>query len=374
MMTNKKFLVLSFGVAVLAGYVAGCAHSADQCEQTATCKPVGSAGSSSETGGTGGKTSSGGTSGTHKGGTGGIASASSSAGGKAGASTTAPCNGACTGTKPICDTDKNECVECTKKEDCTADATKAVCNTTKGACVACNENNDCKDASASRCDTSTNACSACSVDDDCKQITGKAICLTGDATLPNQCVQCTGKRYSACGQLEGTDLVCDSLAHTCTTDKKTKSATKCKPCVSDAQCLPGQLCAKQSYGEKSVGYFCFWKQGDTANGAPSDCTAAENRPYVNIQQGVVSIDNETATLCMLRAVVTCPAINDYSSKSCARNGVAENQLCGWLPGSDSLCVPFGASQFLCTSACTTNLDCEQNYTCNELTTPKTCTM
>ena len=73
----------------------------------------------------------------------------SSTGGKGGntsSTTTAPCNGACAGTKSICDTEKNECVECTKSDDCKADAAKPVCNTTKGACVACNENNDCKDA------------------------------------------------------------------------------------------------------------------------------------------------------------------------------------------------------------------------------------
>jgi hypothetical protein len=371
-MTLNTFLKLSFGVTVLTGYVAGCANSADQCEQTATCKPVSSAGSSSETGGTSGKSSTGGASGTQKGGTGGIASASS--GGKGGASTTAPCNGACKGSTPICDTDKNECVECTTSDDCKADATKSVCNTTAGKCVACNENTDCKDATASRCDTATNTCAACSIDDDCKQISGKGICLTGDATLPNQCVQCTGKRYSACGQLEGADLVCDSLARTCTTDKKVKSSAECKPCVSDAQCIAGQLCAKQMFGGKLVGHFCFWKQGDTANGAPTDCTLPANRPYVNVQADVLSIDNDSGTLCMLRAVTSCPALNDYSAKSCVNNNKPEEQLCGFAPGEDSKCIAFGSSQYLCTNTCGSDLDCKQGFTCNVATNPDTCTL
>ena len=291
--------------------------------------------------------------------------------GKAGSSTTAPCNGACTGTKPICDTDKNECVECTKSDDCKADATKPVCNTTKGACVACNGNNDCKDATASRCDTATNTCSACSVDDDCKQISGRGLCLTGDATLPNQCVQCTGKRYSACGQLEGTDLVCDSLAHTCTTDKKVKTASECQPCVSDAQCIAGQLCAKQMYGDKDAGNFCFWKQGDPTSGAPKDCPLDAPHPYVKVDKDLVSVDGEKATLCTL-TVSTCKALNQFRTENCAPTGEWDDQYCGISPGLDSKCAAYGASQHRCTITCVTSDDCVSPTTCAPVSGVRIC--
>ena len=359
----KPSTFAAFSLMLIVPYL-GCDLKADNCEETSTCKPEISAGTTSTvTSATGGK-SSGGSSGTHKGGTGGVVSASGATGGKGGTSTTAPCNGACTGTKPICDTDKNECVECTKKEDCTADATKSVCNTTKGACVACNENNDCKDAAASRCDTSTNTCSACSIDDDCKQIDGKAICLTGDATLPNQCVQCTGKRYSTCGQLEGVDLVCDSLAHTCTTDKKVKTGQLCQPCVSDAQCRAGQYCYEQTYKGAHTGYFCFWKQGDTANGAPLGCSLEGNRPYIKTAIDVTTVDGETISLCTLSSVTTCAAVSQYKATDCAPTGTADNANCGFSPGLDSRCSLFdnALGKYRCTNACVTDDDCKGSGT------------
>jgi hypothetical protein len=212
-------------------------------------------------------------------------------------------------------------------------------------------------------------------DFDCAQVTGKNVCLTGDATLPNQCVQCTGKKYAACGKLEGADLVCDSDSHRCSTDTTAKSAGLCQPCIADAQCEAGQLCAQQMYKGKLVGNFCFWKQGDTESKAPKDCTVEKNRPYVNVAEDVVSVDGEVATLCTLAAVTTCVALNQYRTKDCALAGVPDDENCGFASGEDSMCVPFGSlGSYLCTTACGSDYDCKPGFSCNATTNPDTCTL
>ncbi|MGC4070822.1 MAG: hypothetical protein QM784_40335 [Polyangiaceae bacterium] len=241
----------------------GC--STENCRDTLTC--------GDETGGTtsvGGATSTGGAS-TTKGGTGKGGAAKGGTSSTGGTTTKVPCNGTCSGTTPVCDTNtdkcvaclastdckdssksvcapSNVCVECTQSTDC-KDATKPVCNPASNACVGCLANTDCKTATAARCDTGTNTCTPCQSDNDCTQITGKGVCNAGS------CVQCTGKKYTACGQLEGKALVCDSVAQTCTTDKKAASSGLCQPCVSDAQCPAGQLCHQQMFDGKPVGYF-----------------------------------------------------------------------------------------------------------------------
>jgi hypothetical protein len=384
-MMRSKVWVLSLGVAVLSGYAVGCANSADDCKRTATCKPEGSAG-----GAGGGTETSSTTTSNHKGGSGGVQSAttvggtagesgSSSEGGTAGASssaTTQPCNGECTGSTPVCNEATNTCVACLTSSDCTEDFSRSVCNAVTHACVACLSNGDCVSATASRCDISTNTCTACSEDKDCEQITGRNVCLIGDATLPNQCVQCTGKKYAACGKLEGSDLVCDSDSHRCSTDTKVASATECRPCIADAQCQAGQLCAQQMYEGKLVGNFCFWKQGDVANKTPEKCFATDNRPYVNVAKDVVSVDGETATLCTLRAVTTCAALNQFSTEDCAPAGVPDDQFCGSAPGKDSKCVETspGAGTYRCTTACGSDYDCKPGFSCNATTNPDTCTL
>ena len=342
-MTQNQFWTLSFGVAILTGYVAGCANSAEQCEKIGTCKPEGVGGTSSETGGVGGKSSTGGSSGTQKGGTAGIASASS--GGKAGASTTAPCNGACTGTKPICDTDKNECVECTKKEDCTADATKSVCNTTKGACVACNENNDCKDAAASRCDTSTNTCSACSVDDDCKQIDGKGVCSVG------VCVQCTVTNEKACSNDANS---CNPKTNTCTGTAK-GSVDNCRACLADSECIGGNVesptvrCVPMTFGTSATprGGYCLQRR------AAQVCA----RPFAVLMKAVSLSGAAEEDYCgVSQATTTCEAVLDMkASKACND----DNFQCGI--GYDALC-----KQALSTGAYTCTIPCSESIQCTEL--------
>jgi hypothetical protein len=169
----------------------------------------------------------------------------------------------------------------------------------------------------------------------------------------------------------GTPLVCDSLKRTCTTNKE-KSAGLCKECVSDAQCTAGKLCVKETFGSPAadVGYFCFWKQGDTANGAPTDCTAS-GRPYVKILKNQTSLDGEAATICGLRAS-TCTARNDFSAKNCATSMAADDSKCGFDAPDDAKCVSFGPSQFRCTMTCVSDDDCLPGVACDGGASPPVC--
>jgi hypothetical protein len=194
-------------------------------------------------------------------------------------------------------------------------------------------------------------------------------------------VQCTGKKYAACGEQGGKALVCDSKQRQCSVDKEQESAGPCQPCVSDAQCRAGQLCAEQQYNGKSVGYFCFWKQGDTANSAPADCVEERNRPYVNAVAGTKSVDGESATLCMLTAGTTsCIALAQYRTKNCAPEGHPDDSLCGFAPGEDSKCMKFGVSQYRCATTCVSYDDCRGSsgdgstgITCDLGEVPSVCT-
>ncbi|MGC4067250.1 MAG: hypothetical protein QM784_21930 [Polyangiaceae bacterium] len=372
-----KETLVCLGFFALSVNAFGCSNKADDCHWTETCKPEGGSdaggASSSATSATGG---------TAKGGS------SGSSGGTTATTTTAPCDGKCNGATPVCEPSSqkcvactangdckdaakpvcsatNACVECNASGDCTQDATKPVCNQTFNACVGCLANADCKDAKAPVCDVNTNTCKPCSIDADCALIAGKGVCDAGT------CVQCTGKKYEACGKLESTALVCDSAAKTCTTDKKAGSSGLCQPCVSDAQCPAGQLCHQQMFDGKPVGYFCFWKRGDASNGAPAACSDASSRPYSKVDANVVSVDGETATLCTLRSS-TCIALNQYSAADCGPTGTSNDALCGFAPGVDSKCMAYDVA-YRCTTTCLSNDDCRTGVTCNTGVTPPVCT-
>jgi hypothetical protein len=280
-------------------------------------------------------------------------------------STDAGCEKTCTGDTPVCDTNRSQCVGCMANADCKS-ATKPVCNLAVSSCVECLANTDCKALNASRCDATSNTCVSCQSDADCSQIDGRHVCSAG------MCVQCTGKKYEACGQLDGKGLVCNSITQTCTKDKTSGASGLCQPCVSDAQCPAGQLCYQQMFTGKPVGYFCFWKQGDTGNGAPTDCTVSSNRPYSRIESDVSSIDGTVATLCTLRST-TCAAYNQFGNVDCARSGPPNDDLCGFAPGADSKCGKYGMITYRCTTVCLANDDCKPGVTCNTGVTPNVCT-
>jgi len=276
----------------------------------------------------------------------------------------------CAGSKPHCDLSKNACVECTGDTQCSG--TRPFCDLGPKTCAECLDSADCTSPTASLCIAGT--CSPCATNTDCSHITGKSICkpMLAEADAGAEtgtCVECTGTQYAACSGDAGTARVCNSLTNTCS-DEFEHSAGLCQPCISDAQCALGELCVEQKVNGVSAGHFCFWKQGDTTNGAPADCTLA--RPYVKIVEGAVSIDGSSATMCGLR-VSSCTALNQFSQTSCASaTNTANDALCGVAPGIDSKCEPYGTSQFRCSVTCLSADDCKLGVGCNAGVNPNVC--
>ena len=282
--------------------------------------------------------------------------------GAAGSAGAPPCNGDCRGTTPICDPATNECVECIAATDCTGSA-KPFCDPAAGKCVTCLKQPDCSDPTASTC--SAGVCTACIADADCSDIAGKSVCDAGT------CVQCTGKKFGACGSDAGTPLVCDSSKRTCTTIKQ-RSAGLCVACVTDAQCKPGQVCVLDEFGAPSVdvGHYCHWKKGDVANGAPADCFST-GKPYAGTQVAVTSIDGDVNDICGLRTS-TCIANNQFSAKDCTVASAASDAACGFAPPKDAKCAQVPASSsFRCTMTCLSDEDCPGSA-CDTGSSPRVC--
>jgi len=272
----------------------------------------------------------------------------------------------CKAPTPSCNQETETCVPCVAHTDCKG--TTPRCDSQTNSCVACLEQADCSDPTASRCDTESHTCKPCSTSADCSSLSGKKVCEDG------VCVQCSGNDSIACGSSGGTPLVCDSKLHTCTT-RKQRSSGLCGACVSDLECPLGQLCVPDTVSagqtSKQVGYFCHWKQGDTANGAPSDCPT-QGRPYIKVGSDVVSIDGEVADVCTL-AVSSCTASTEFRNKNCAPTGTPNDTLCGAAAPSDAKCVSFGAS-YRCTMTCLSDDDCPTGSSCNTAVTPRVCTL
>jgi|SRR6188768_1625334 len=318
-------------------------------------------------------------------GAGGRGGGANGGGGAAGSGGAPPCDGDCKGSTPVCDEATNTCVECLDKGDCKSP--KPACDAATNTCVECTATTDCKDSSKPFCGTTANhcvaclkqadctmptasacnagVCAACTQDADCSNIAGKGVCDAGT------CVQCTGKKFAACGQDGGTPLVCDSLKRTCTMSKQS-SAALCEPCVSDAQCDAGKMCVLDKFGApaKEVGYFCHWKKGDTAGGAPADCLTS-GKPYSDTQLAVTSIDGTVSDICSLRTS-TCIANNQFGAKDCTAGSAPNDAACGFAPTEDSKCVQFPSSTtYRCTMTCLVAEDCPGS-TCKAGTSPRVC--
>ena len=274
-------------------------------------------------------------------------------------------NAECSFQKPVCDTG-NTCAECTANSDC-KDSAKPFCDQATESCVTCLKQADCMAPAASAC--SAGQCKPCTLDAECSTIIGKGVCDAG------ACVQCTGKKFEACGQNAGTPLVCDSLKRTCTMNKQ-RSAGLCKACVSDAQCNAGQMCVFDKFGNpsKDVGYFCHWKKGDVADGAPLNCSVT-GMPYVGTQLGAMSVDGVTSDICTL-ATSTCTALNQFRSKDCTVAAAPSDALCGISPPKDAKCGLYdaGAGTYRCTMACLSDDDCPSPSTCNTGVSPFVCNL
>ncbi len=381
--TTARFVPASFAPSILliAILLGGCSDDTTDCTSTRSCNAVETTGGGAGTAATGGTGNAGlGSGGATDGGAGmaGVAGTGSAGSGAEG-SVAEPCHGACgrgtvcnkatnqcvectedahcSANTPVCDPATDRCVECTKNANCAA--ASPFCNVAQNTCAECLESPNCSKPSASRCEAG--ACAPCQTNADCAHVAGKTVCDAGE------CVQCTGKDYATCTDpVSGRPFVCDSLSRTCST-QQTHSAGLCAPCVSDAACPLGQLCVLQRFGEqygkptKDVGYFCFAKQGDVANGGPADCP--DIPPYVDTLEYSVSIDRQASTICGLRTS-TCPARHQVLSKDCGRQGNPDNSLCGFDPPNDAVCTQIGPTAFRCTTTCGSDIDCVPGMTCN----------
>ena len=393
--SGSRLAQVSVAIAAAVLFAASCSNVTDDCHLMSNCTGGGAAGiagiagiagSSGIAGTSSGAPGVGGISGAGQGGTS-EGGGDSDIAGEGGGAGTPPCDGSCAGLTPICDLVSNACVACVGNGDCTG--AKPACDIATNTCVECTDNPDCKDAAKPFCDKATEQCVACLAQSDCadatasacrggqcqpctsnaecSNIAGKGVCDAGT------CVQCTGSNFGACGLDAGTPLVCDSLKRTCSTSKQYSSGL-CQTCVSDAQCNLGEMCVfdKLTNPAKDVGYFCHWKQGDTANGAPTDCTAG-GRPYVGVQKNAVSIDGVTSDICSLRAC-TCIARNQFSSKDCLVASAPSDAVCGVSSPKDAKCAQFGASTYRCTMTCLSDDDCPSPITCNTGANPAVCNL
>jgi hypothetical protein len=375
-MRHVTILGTSLGLVLLSGLLSSScgANLSDQCEYHANCPPGGAGGgggtqntSGTDNGGkatggaetTGGEPMSGGRAGSS-----GEPNAGAGAGGEGGVMTPLPCDGPCPSDQPVCKPATDECVECLQPSHCTT-ATKTQCDLATNTCVECLAPTDCADAKLAKCEAG--ACVKCTTNDDCAHIADRTVC----DTTAGECVQCTGKDYAACGNDTGTPLVCDSLKRTCSTSKE-KSAELCDACVSDAQCSAGELCVKETFGApaQDVGYFCFWKKGDTANGAPTACLSEAARPYAATLTDQTSVDGVVADICGL-ATSSCTARRQFRTEDCATASAADDQKCGFAPAKDSKCVQADVGVFLCTMACLSDLDCP-GVACKSGPAPRGC--
>ena len=87
----------------------------------------------------------------------------------------------CTMGRPLCDTYRNACVECSANDYCAFNPRGHVCYKPLGSCVECEDSKDCADPDAPICNTADFTCHECVKDTDC----GFArLCKDGRCTSP----------------------------------------------------------------------------------------------------------------------------------------------------------------------------------------------
>lgn len=298
-----------------------------------------------------------------------------------------PCGGTCEGEMPFCDTESGSCVQCLEASHCDADAPVcgadgmcAACTAMSdcsaypdtplcndggdGACVACVGHGDCPDAAAAQCDPGSNTCVPC---DDSVQCTeaGEGVCDESGAS--GVCVECNADDESACG----TD-VCHVEAMTCT-DTPAGDTGLCSPCVSDRQCMDGQVCAPMDYRDADtpltdLGHFCLWREDASVGGGPDgSCTRVP--PYAQAED-VTTLSGASSRVCSL-AVSTCAALQDFRAMDCDTPFDSDAD-CGEGLG-DGLCRMFDDVVNRCTTRCSSSDDCEPGHAC-EPGTPRFCSL
>lgn len=259
-----------------------------------------------------------------------------------------PCSPVCRSSE-VCDPDADggpACVGCLGDTNCSGGRK---CDLETNSCVACLEDADCTLPATAQCNLTTHTCVACSTNTQCAQFAATPVCAT------EGCVECTHEFQEACA-----GNVCNSTQHECT-DRAPHTVDICGECVSDDDCLAGQVCVHMEFGDPgvTVGNFCLFRKSTTGDGAPNDdCNSV--RAFTH-EQNVTTLDEEThVVVCTPGTITTCPALNDYRTQTCDGETPAGHAQCGAESLDDGYCT----AAHLCTTACGVTADCKTGGTCS----------
>ncbi|MEM9862458.1 MAG: hypothetical protein AAF938_12620 [Myxococcota bacterium] len=283
-----------------------------------------------------------------------------------------PCGEVCGGATPVCNEGLGRCAECAVAADCAARAPRTECSD-EGTCVQCTGNSDCTDPEAPVCGAD-GLCEACTVGsaDDCTGVTGsggETLAVCTDVGGTPTCVECTADDESACG-----DEVCDVRNRTCS-DEPAGETNLCQPCVSNSQCIDGQVCAQDPRADEPPLFVCLWRQDASGDAAPNGVCGNAN-PYNTTRSEQALIDGTTATVCT-RRFASCLAAADHLTFGRGDTECTGDSDCGREGAADGLCRDDGGID-RCTIACTvgSNDDCLVGgfeYEClNSGVAPPTC--
>lgn len=229
-----------------------------------------------------------------------------------------------------CDPERYRCVRCLDDSDCSA--LRPVC--AAGTCVGCRSNEDCDSAERSVCSPRRD-CERCAEDADCAHIDSRSACAAG------RCVECSAANETACGA-----GVCDVRAGVCTA-RPARSGVACTECVSDRECVEGQLCvAVEGDGVAR----CAWRADAPPRGPAGSCFGA--RPHTALVEAT-SVGGVTAGVC--RPSVGCEQLGRFGTTPCdearGRELPARSPTCG------QLCAPSGGDEGRCTTYCESLVHC-----------------
>lgn len=290
---------LSAGVGALLVSV-GCGDQFSTCKDTLSCENGGASP------GEGGSSSSGG----------------GSSGGSGGQSNA--CAEACSGDKPICDTGKKACVECSQATDCPGD--KPVC--------------------------AANSCQKCTSNADCGQVPDKGVCDVGSGA----CVQClveqgSTENESACGEFS-----CDPKKKSCTTTKRGELSV-CVACVADSECQEHHRCVPMNFKETPrEGGYCL-KIGTS----PGGCS----RPYSPTIDARASLSGvPAAQYCGVNEdLTTCEGVRDLIASLDELKSCSGNDGCGVSGLEDAVCASVNTQPNRCSYSCNSNSECPSPLIC-----------
>ena len=190
----------------------------------------------------------------------------------------------CDTSRPICDVENNECVECTENADC-KDSGKPRCNIDLGNCESCSPEtpiwyndtcvecltyNDCKNEERPQCEETSHTCKSCYELDPNKPLWDGTQCVECPADQPwnGEFCGCTSNENCA------TDEYCSITTSVCQNGAPVLSASDNTHCKEIAG----------NYSQKTINDRTYFSSTETMNwwGADNFCKAIakkENKPY-----------------------------------------------------------------------------------------------